>query len=172
MILILDYQSNSLTMVEEIEKGFWRVVTCLNDDLFGVELMLEVRAPALDICAAHLDIKRDELGQASGQVPDMSQLVGVRVGPGMTKIVRSLMGAEGGGSHRIAELILESMEMLINAITVPELRKANELGGREFRASSDGPKIFLNDRVIGAEAAMLMAENPRLKDSCVAFRDD
>jgi len=169
--LILDYQSNSLTTVEEIEKGCWRVITSVNDDLVGTELILEVRAPALDIRAARLDIKRDDLGETSHLIQQMENLVGVRVGPGMTKIVRSLIGGEGG-SNRISELVLESMEMLINAITVPELRKANEFGGKPFRAGSDGPKIFLNERVIGTEAAMLMAENPRLKDSCVAFRED
>ncbi len=169
--MILDYQSNSLTTVEEIERGCWRVITSLNDDLFAAELILEVKAPALDIRDARLEIKRDDLGQTSPFNEQMAKLVGVRVGPGMTKIVRSLLGGQEG-SNRISELVLESMEMLINAITVPELRKANDVGGRPFRASSDGPKIFLNDRVIGADAAMLMAENPRLKDSCVAFRDE
>jgi hypothetical protein len=169
--LILDYQANSLTTVEEIQSGCWRIISSVNDDLFGAELLLEVWAPALDIRVARLDIKRDDLGQNLPFVEQTEKLVGVRVGPGMTKIVRSLIGGEGG-SNRISELVLESMEMLINAITVPELRKANQAGGKTFRASSDGPKIFLNDRVIGAEAAMVMAENPRLKDSCVAFRDE
>lgn len=157
--------------MEEIEERYWRVISSVNDDLFGAELMLEIKAPALDIREARLDIKRDDLGQILSFSQQMAKLVGVRVGPGMTKIVRSLIGGEGG-SNRISELVLESMEMLINAITVPELRKANELGGIPFRASSDGPSIYLNDRVIGGDAAMRMAENPRLKDSCVAFRED
>ena len=63
------------------------------------------------------------------------------------------------------------MEMLINAITVPELKKANEVAGVPFKSNSDGPKIYLNDRVIGEEMVRLMAGNPRMKDSCAAFRD-
>jgi hypothetical protein len=88
----------------------------------------------------------------------------------MTKIVRAVLGGENG-SNRLAELVLDSMEMLVNAITVPELKKANELGGVSFRSESDGPKVYLNDRVIGEEIVRLMAGNPRMKDSCAAFRD-
>ncbi len=40
----------------------------------------------------------------------------------MTKIVRGVLGGPDG-SDRTAELVLEAMEMLVNAITVPELRK-------------------------------------------------
>lgn len=168
--MILDFQMNSLTTVEESEKGCWKIVSQVNDDLFGAELTLEVKAPALDIRKANLDVRRDFLGLTPPLVDAILKLVGVRVGPGMTKIVRSLLGGPLG-SNRVAEMVLEAMEMLINAITVPELRKANEIGGQPYRPDTDGPKIFLNDRVIGAETAKLMAGNPRLKDSCAAFRD-
>lgn len=168
--MILDFQMNSLTTVEEIEKGYWKIVSQVNDDLFSAEITLEVKAPALDIRSADLHVKRDTLALVPPLADAMAKLVGVRVGPGMTKIVRSLTGG-ADGSNRIAEMILEAMEMLINAITVPELRKANEIGGRPYHADSDGPRILLNDRVIAAETAKLMAGNPRLKDSCAAFRD-
>ena len=62
--------------------------------------------------------------------------------------------------------------MLINAMTVPELRKATEMAGESGPFPGDGPDVVLNDVVISGEQAKLMAANPRLKDSCVAFRDD
>lgn len=168
--MILDFQANSLATVEVVEQGSWRIVCRYDDDLFSAEVVLEVKAPALDIRTATLNVNRDVLGI----VPDMTEagarLIGVRVGPGMTKIVRTVIGGENG-SDRIAEMVLESMEMLVNAITVPELRKGNELGGEAFSDPLDGPKVCLNDRVIGLEVVRLMAENPRMKDSCAAFRD-
>jgi len=168
--LILDFQTNSLTTVEQPAQGMWRIVTRCDDDLFAAEVTLDVKAPALDIRQARLDVKRDELALT----PDLSQaaekLIGVRVGQGMTRIVRAIVG-EAQGSDRMAELVLEAMEMLINAITVPELRKAVTMAGVKSRADSDGPKVYVNDLVIGEDMVVKMSANPRLKDSCAAFRN-
>ena len=168
--LILDFRANILTTVETLDPGLWRVITRSEDNLFSAEVILQVRAPALDIRSAELKVKRDVMGL----VPDLSDaaegLIGVRVGPGMTKIVRALVCGENG-SDRVAELVLEAMEMLVNALTVPELRKVIQVAGEPARFEHDGPKVFLNDVVIGDEAMNTMADNPRLKDSCAAFRD-
>jgi len=86
----------------------------------------------------------------------------------MTQIVRGIFGATSG-SDRMADLILESMEMLINALTIPELKKAMDAGGVALAPEKEGRRIHLNDKVIGGDMVKLMAHNPRLKDSCVAF---
>ena len=167
--MILDFQTNSLTSVEALGKGSWRINCRSEDNLFLAEVTLEVKAPALDIRKASLEVKRDVLGL----VPDLStpaeKLVGVRVGPGMTKIVRGIVGGPEG-SDRVAEMILEAMEMLVNAITVAELRKGTEEGGVPLKAKGDGPKVYLNNIVIDDDMVGKMAANPRLKDSCAAFR--
>ena len=168
--MIVDFQMNNLTTVEMIEQGSWRVISRSEDDLFSAEVVLDVKSPALDIRQAKVEVKRDVLGLVQDLSTATDKLIGVRVGPGMTKIVRAVLGGENG-SNRLAELVLDSMEMLINAITVPELRKANEVAGVPFKSESDGPKVYLNDRVIGEEMVRLMAGNPRMKDSCAAFRD-
>ncbi len=168
--LILDFQSNSLTTVEESQQGFWRVTTRYDDNLFSAEVLLDVRFPVLDITRADLIIRRDVLGLA----PDVREvgegLVGIRVGPGMTQIVRGLFGGTAG-SQRVADLVLDAMEMLINALTVPELRKAMAAGGSALAPEKDVPKIRLNDKVIGGDMVELMGQNPRLKDSCAAFSE-
>jgi hypothetical protein len=168
--MILDYQMHSVCTVETVGPGMWRTAARAEDGLFSAEVSLDVKAPALDITGARIDVKRDDLGL----IPDLSQgaadLIGIRVGPGMTKIIRGVIGGPTG-SDRIAGLILEAMEMLVNAITVPELRKAFAVGGEPAMFESDGPKVFLNDVAVGEETVRLMASNPRLKDSCAAFRD-
>jgi hypothetical protein len=168
--MILDYQSNSLTTVEALEASVWRVFARSDDNLFSIDLTLDVAQPALDIRRAKIELRRDILNVA----PDLNtleeKLVGVRVGPGMTKIVRGLVGGDDG-SDRLSEMVLDSMEMLINALTVPELRKGAQMGGEEVRPHNDGPKVYLNDVLIAERVIGLMAENPRLKDSCAAFKD-
>ena len=168
--MIVDFQMNNLTTVEMIEQGSWRVISRSEDDLFSAEVVLDVKSPALDIRQAKVEVKRDVLGLVQDLSTATDKLIGVRVGPGMTKIVRAVLGGENG-SNRLAELVLDSMEMLVNAITVPELKKANEVAGVPFKSESDGPKVYLNDRVIGEEMVRLMAGNPRMKDSCAAFGD-
>lgn len=168
--MILDHQMHSLTTVQMLEQGLWRIHGRINDDLASCEVVLDVMVPALDIRKAVLKVNRDELGVFPDVAPLAEKLVGVRVGPGMTKIVRGLVGAQGG-SPRMAEMVLEAMEMLINGLTVPELRKATMTAGVSQEFTGDGPKVRLNDTVIGTDHAKLMAANPRLKDSCIAFRD-
>ncbi|MGC8603750.1 MAG: DUF2889 domain-containing protein [Desulfomonilaceae bacterium] len=168
--MILDFQTNSLTTVTPSGPGVWEIEMNNGDNLLEVSIFLEIKAPTLDIRKAEISLKRDVLGV----IPDMSQamekLIGVRVGPGMTKIVRELVGGEQG-SNWIADLVLEAMEMLVNAITVSELGKAAEKAGEQVRVASDGPKIFLNDIVIGPEMIKVLGANPRLKDSCAAFQN-
>ncbi len=168
--MILAFQTNSLTTVTQSGPGVWQIELNAGDDLLEVSIFLEIKAPTLYIRKSEILLKRD----AMGVIPDMSstaqKLIGVRVGPGMTKIVRELVGGPNG-SDWIADLVLEAMEMLVNGITVPELAKAAENGGEQIRVSSDGPKIFLNDVVIGPEMIKVLGANPRLKDSCAAFQN-
>jgi hypothetical protein len=168
--MILHFQWNSFTSVEMVEKNLWRIVARTDDDLYSAELVLEIRTPALDIVVAQFNVKRDDLGLAPDISTALAKLVGVRVGPGMTKIVRGIVAQEGG-SERAADLVVEAMEMLINAFTVPQLQKATEAVGEPVTLDGDGPKVRLNNVLLGEQQIRLMADNPRLKDSCAAFRD-
>ncbi len=170
VILFLDFQNHHLVTVEQREQGLWRVTARCEDNIFAAQLTLEVKMPALDIRKASVEVTRDEIGMVPDLSPAVERLVGVRVGPGMTKIVRGVLGGPKG-SVRVAELALEAMEMLVNALTLPELRKGVETAGAPLKHEKDGPKVFLNDTVIGLEAVRTMASNPRLKDSCIAFKD-
>jgi hypothetical protein len=166
--MILDFQSNSLTTVNMLKPNLWQVLTRIDGTMFSAEIEIHVKAPALDIRHARLQVSRDVLGL----VPDLEQaaenLIGLRVGPGMTKIVRSVMG-ETQGAGRMADLVLETMEMLVNALTVPELKKAIETGG-VFPPKETGQRISLNNVLIGEDTIKKMALNPRLKNSCAAFK--
>ena len=128
--MILDFQTHNLTTVEMMENGLWCVTARTDDNLFSAEAVLHVRTPALDIREATISITRDVLALTPELSVAMARLIGVRVGPGMTKIVRGIV-AEEAGSERVADLILDAMEMLVNALTVGELRKATGMFGEE-----------------------------------------
>ncbi len=168
--MILHFQWNSLTTVQMVEPNLWRVVSRTDDDLYSAELVLDIGTPALDIKKAQFSVRRDVLGLAPDLSPALDKIVGVRVGSGMTKIVRAIMGDEGA-SERAADLMIDALEMLINALTVPQLRKAMEAVGETVCIEGDGPRIYLNNVLLGEQHVRLMGDNPRLKDSCVAFRD-
>ena len=154
--------------MEELEPGLWQVTTRYDDNLFSAQVVLDVRFPTLDIVRADLTIRRDVLRLAKDLTIPAESLVGIRIGPGMTQIVRSIFEGSSG-SNRLTDLTLEAMEMLINALTVPELRKAVNAGGVALDLENKDSQIFLNDRVIGGDMVEMMAQNPRLKDSCAAF---
>lgn len=168
--MILDFQSNSLTSVEMLAPALWRVFARYDDNLFSVDLTLDVAQPALDIRNAVVEVRRDVLGIAGDLKSYEEKLVGMRIGPGMTKIVRGVIATDEG-SDRLSDLTLDSMEMFINALTVPELRKGAQAGGERVKCHNDGPKVYLNDVLVGEEVVKIMAGNPRLKDSCAAFKD-
>ena len=168
--MILDYQMNRLSTVEMMEKGLYRVIARTDDNLFSAQICLDIKTPALDIRKARIEVERDVLGLAPDFSAACEKLTGVRVGPGMTQIVRGLV-AQQAGSRRMAELVLEAMEMLVNALTVQQLRQAMGTVGEPVKLESDGPKVYLNDVLMGDDHVRLMGDNPRMKDSCVAFRD-
>ncbi len=170
VILFLDFQNHHLVTVEMREQGLWRVTARSEDNIFAAQVTLDVKLPALDIRNASVEVTRDEIGLVPDLSPAVERLVGVRVGPGMTKIVRGVLGGSKG-SNQVAELTLQAMEMLVNALTLPELRRGVETAGTALKHEKDGPKVFLNNTVIGLEAVRTMGSNPRLKDSCIAFTD-
>ncbi len=168
--MFLDFQSHSLVTVERPAPSLCRIIARSDDGLFSGEVALDVRLPALNIESVTLLITRDVLGPPRYLTATADRLVGVRVGQGMTRIVREIMGGPDG-SARMTDMVLDSMEMLINGLTVPELRKALETGGSRCRSDPDEPGTLLNDVLIGPETTLAMAVNPRLKDSCAAFKE-
>jgi hypothetical protein len=168
--MILDYTENRTATVRELSAGVWKAEAAVVDTLIHVRISLEIRLPELAISEASLEVHRSSL-----PFPDVSgkleRLTGVRVGPGMTKIVNGLVGGEGG-SDTVANLIFEAMEALILAYT------AREFKTRGFKDVMPGPpveegKVQRNPWIIGPKGVVEMArENPRLANSCIAFLED
>lgn len=168
--MILDYAENRIATVQELSAGVWKAEAAVVDTLIHARISLEIRLPELTIADVTLDVLRSSL-----PFPDISgkleRLKGVRVAPGMTKIVNGLVGGEGG-SDTVANLIFEAMEALILAYT------AREFKTKGFKDVMPGPpvgegKVQRNPWLIGPKGVVEMTkQNPRLANSCIAFLED
>lgn len=153
--MILSFLRNKVMDVQPEKEGSLRVFWRLTDTFLDAELEVQVRVPDLEITSASGRIRRaphKECGSAPQLLP---RIVGVRVGPGVRKIVEGLMGGPSG-CLELAEGVLECCNSVILHFTVPELQ-----------ATETGTEDEKRDRF----QAMLRF-NPRLARSCVAFAED
>jgi hypothetical protein len=153
--VILFFMRTKVVEVEPLADGNLSVSWRLTDTLAEIELRTTFRLPDLEIVAAEARIRRSphpECVQASRLV---QKVVGVRVGPGVRKIVQGLLGGECGCKEWV-EGILESCNAVILHFTVPQIQET-EKGSEEERKR---------------KFQSMLRFNPRLMRSCVAFADE
>jgi hypothetical protein len=153
--MTLAFMRNKAVEVEPLPDGNLSVLWRLTDTLTEIELRTTFRIPDLEIAAAEARIGRSPHPECPQTCVLIQKIVGVRVGPGVRKIVHGLLGGESG-CRELGEGILESCNAVILHFTVPQIQE-NEKGSEEERK-----KKF---------QAMLRF-NPRLARSCVAFADN
>jgi hypothetical protein len=148
------FMRNKLVEVEPLPDGVLAVYWHLADDLQDLEIELRVRPPDLEIIAAEARVKRSLFREGLSVQEHIQRAVGVRVGPGLRKIVRGLLG----GSPELTEGVLECANAVILHFTRPTIGA---------RGSIDIPEEDWPKAVPAAIAA-----NPRLRNSCIAFLDE
>jgi hypothetical protein len=153
--MVLSFMRNKVVDVEPQPDGSLSVFWRLTDNLLDAEVRLRVRLPDLEIVEAEAQWNRSS-HKACAEAPDLiRKAVGVRVGPGLRKIVAGLMGGPVGCGE-LAEGVLECCNAVILHFTVPQLQ-AGEKGTEEERRE---------------RFHAMLRFNPRLVRSCVAFADD
>ncbi len=153
--MTLAFMRNKVVEVEPLTDGNLSVCWRLVDTFIESEIRTIFRLPELEIVSAKARILRSPHPECLQAPPLLQKVVGVRVGPGVRKIVQGLLGGETG-CREWAEGVLESCNAVILHFTAPQIRE-NEKGTEEERK-----KKF---------QAMLKF-NPRLVRSCIAFADD
>ena len=161
--MVQSYSRLKQAQVERLGPDKLSCVALGEDSFCGARVELTIALPQLDITEVEWQVSRC---LASGG-PDLEEvkpkLIGVRVGPGMTKIVAGLLGGERG-CQRLCELCLEAMDSLILAFTKGQIKAAAQ-PTTEIKEGLDLNPHLMGDGPIKAMAA----QNPRLKNSCVAF---
>ena len=153
--MTLTFMRNKVVEVEPLSEGMLSVSWRLVDSLTEAEIRLKFQLPDLEIKEAEARLERFPHPECSEAPKLIQKVVGVRVGPGLRKIVQGVMGGSSGCAE-LTEGVLECCNAVILHFTVPQIQ-ANEKGTEEERRMRYQAMLRLN---------------PRLVRSCVAFADD
>lgn len=153
--MTIRFLRNKVVEVEPQADGSILTSWRLTDDLLRADVNLKVQPPDLEIVEAGAVMDR-LVPEAWQSAPELiKKIEGVRIGPGLRKIARGLLGGESG-CPILVQAVLESSNAVILHFTRPVLQKGERLDG-------DDEQAFLRN---------LIENNPRLVRSCVAFQDD
>ena len=153
--MTLRFLRNKVVEVEPLPDGSLAVSWRLTDDLLKVEINMNVQPPDLEIMEAKAKLERF-VPKVWSSAPDLiKKIEGVRIGAGLRKIVRGLLGGSEGCSL-LADAVLESSNAVILHFTRPGIQAGEKIEGEE--------KIILTRENL--------KNNPRLVRSCIAFQDD
>ncbi|MGD8226152.1 MAG: hypothetical protein PVH82_03820 [Desulfobacteraceae bacterium] len=148
---ILCFSRNRCTSVEQMDKKTMRSSCRLQDTLTDALVEVMVKIPDLEVMDVGGEIRRSE-GEQEIQVEEiLKKVIGIRVGPGMKKIIKGLMG-ESEIERQLAFMVEECCEAIILTFTKDVLLHApkDKRKEREF---------FEN----------MVRSNPRLYNSCAAL---
>ena len=148
---ILCFSRNRCTSGEQIDEKTMRSSCRLQDTLTDALVEIMVKIPDLEVTDVSGKIRRS-VGEEEIQVVDaLGKVIGIRVGPGMKKIIKGLIG-KSEIEKQLAFMVEECCEAVILTFTKDVLLHVpkDKLKEREF---------FEN----------MVRSNPRLYNSCAAL---
>ena len=152
--MYLSYARNKHASVQEQPDGSIMARAIVEEDFFAARVEISVSVPGLEIVAINASIDRC-FNEECRRVAILTEgIAGLRVGPGIIKLVNQTTGGVGG-CPRLADLILECCDQVILRFTLDPLKQILDQQGQEM---IDAYKVFLSS-------------NPRLLNSCIAFAE-
>ncbi|MEW6275215.1 MAG: DUF2889 domain-containing protein [Bacillota bacterium] len=152
--MLLTYTRSKHACAADLPDGNLAVKAAVEETFFAAKVEMKVKIPDLEIGSVEGVIERCFSAECTKTTPRLQQAVGLRIGPGIIKLVNNLVG----GSHgcpRLADLVLECCEQVILRYTVDPL---GEILSKEGQELIEAHKKFLR-------------QNPRLINSCIAFAE-
>jgi len=113
---ILCFSRNRRTSVEQIDAQTMKSSCCLQDTLTDAFVEIRVRLPDLEIIEARGEFRRSPHGDCPALDRALETVNGVRIGSGMLKIIRGLIGAVTDCSE-LAFMVEECCHGVILAFT-------------------------------------------------------
>jgi hypothetical protein len=153
--MTIRFLRNKVVEAEPLSDGSLAVSWQLTDDLLKAEVSLKVHPPDLESVVAEAKLTRLPPKEGLSAPELIKKIEGVRIGPGLRKIVRGLLGGPGG-SPVLVDAVLESSNAVILHFTRPGIQVMERL--------EDDEKLALTRE--------MLKSNPRLVRSCIAFQDD
>ena len=154
MAYINQYSRNRCTTVQESSRNSLLSLCRLQDTLTEAWVEIRVALPDLNITQAKGEIARCPFAQPLDPDPLLERIVGVRVGPGMLKILKGLIGHEPDKAE-LCYMVEECCEAVILSMTKPILARAP-------REPMDSSAFF----------SKMVRKAVRLYNQCAAFKPD
>jgi hypothetical protein len=151
---INQFTRNRCTSVSEPSQDTLRACCRLQDSLTEAEVEILVKLPDLNIIEARGDFSRSPYEDQHEPNPLLKKIIGVRVGPGMLKILKGLIGTKPD-KEELCYMVEECCEAVILSMTKGILARAP-------RDPEDGAAFF----------SKMVRKNIRLYNQCAAFRKD
>ena len=148
---ILDFSRNRSTSVEQMDQQTMRASCCLQDTRTEAFVEIQVRLPDLEITSVRGEVFRTDLQEGPVSTESLQKVVGVRVGAGMLKIIKGLIG-EDHTEGQLTFMVEECCHGIILAFTKETLNQAPR--------GQDLPAEVFRDMV---------KANIRLYNRCAAF---
>jgi hypothetical protein len=148
---ILKFSLNRATNVEPLSDGNLLSVCHLRDTFTDAEISMVVKMPELEIAEISGRFRHAYLDEIDDLNGCLQQLLGVRVGAGMLKIIKGLLG-EAENLDQVVYMVEEACHGVILHLTKKVLLKAPD--------DAAGKRVFYENMV---------KKSIRLYDRCAAF---
>jgi len=148
---ILSFSRNRCTSVEQIDEHTLRSSCRLQDTLTDASVEILVRLPDLEITRATCEFRRTMQEECLNTGEAVKKVVGVRIGPGLLKIIKGLVG-EATDCRQLAFMMEECCHGVILSFTKDTLSQA--------------PKDMALTKEFYAE---MVKQNIRMYNRCAAF---
>lgn len=153
MAHLISFSRSRCTTVEESSDGVVNCTCRMTDNLLDARVQIRANLPELEIVAISSRVDHSRIPGMEAAEERLQGLLGVRIGPGMLKIIKGLMG-DGPANVELAYMAEECCHGAILSLTKKTLVKA-PLDPADSRD-------FFSDMVQG---------NIRLYNRCAAFAD-
>ena len=151
MTNILTFSRNRSTSVEQVDDQTMRATCRLQDTLTDAHVEIMVKLPDLEIVSVKGEVLRSYQEECLDQTDSLQKAVGVRVGPGMLKIIKGLIG-EGTDCKQLVFMVEECCHGIILSFTKDVLLNPPEEKAKENEYYQK-----------------MVRENIRLYNRCAAF---
>jgi len=153
MAHLIYFSRSRCTTVEESSEGIMTCACRITDNLLDARVQIQAALPDLEIMVVNSRIDHCLIDGMATAENKLQSLLGVRIGPGMLKIIKGLMGDEPACTE-LAYMAEECCQGAILSLTRKELEKAP-------RNPEDSRDHF----------SEMVKTNIRLYNRCVAFSE-
>jgi hypothetical protein len=150
---ILKFSRNRCTSVEQVDDHTMRSTCRLQDTLTDAFVEIVVKLPDLEIKSVRSEIRRTYQEEGLKPGDSLQKVTGVRIGPGVLKIIRGLVG-EAIDCKQLAFMVEECCHGVILSFT------------KDVLVSSPRPTDVAKAKEFYAK---MVKENIRLYNRCAAF---